>query len=49
MNYLPYASSPLARLITARRYACGVDVPTFCRLSRIGKSTYYKILSGKTC
>lgn len=39
---------PLGVLIDTERRNLGVSVVDFCRLTRISKKSYYKVLRGKT-
>lgn len=40
--------SPLGDLVAAEVAKCGFTVETFCAVAHIGKTTYYKLLFGKT-
>ena len=40
--------SPLGNLVATEVAKCGFTVETFCAVAHIGKTTYYKLLLGKT-
>ena len=39
---------PLGDLVATEVAKCGFTVETFCAVAHIGKTTYYKLLFGKT-
>ncbi|MBQ3239140.1 MAG: hypothetical protein IJA98_08800 [Bacteroidaceae bacterium] len=40
--------SPLGNLVATEVAKCGFTVETFCSVAHISKTTYYKLLFGKT-
>ena len=42
------AMTALGNLVATEVAKCGFTVETFCSVAHIGKTTYYKLLFGKT-